>query len=483
MWDLEVHRLGGTHSCFVSEAARAHALAVGVHAARMTVIRNGVDTETFRPRTDARVGELVVGYAGRLSPEKNPALFVRVAARLRAQGSPARFVVIGDGPMRGELETLSDALAVRDAITFAGECRDMPARYRALDLLLLTSWHEGTPLALLEAMASGVPVVATDVGGVAEIIVAGSTGCLAPPGDEWRLTELASTLLQDRETLDRYGRAARQHTRAHFSIDEQVRRTSALLHEIARGAPRAKPHTASSHARTRPRRIGGGELSCREQGRTRIQVARPEMESGLFFDRVGARLQHARHVRKRVIAPFVLLGRHAIRGNPQLVFAQIRVVRGEHDAGIGGEPGKHELRNVELVEQEFERRAEERRMARLQDRAVAGLGCEELRHRRRRPAAPLAFRDDGGKVRFPATEVVVRIDDRHALGAHARAKPRRLRGGLHRMRRHVLRAVEIERVHEVDEEQCGPAPRVVVARSLRAWHATYDSKLRAARVS
>ena len=167
MWDLEVHRLGGTHSCFVSEAARAHALAVGVHAARMTVIRNGVDTETFRPRTDARVGELVVGYAGRLSPEKNPALFVRVAARLRAQGSPARFVVIGDGPMRGELETLSDALAVRDAITFAGECRDMPARYRALDLLLLTSWHEGTPLALLEAMASGVPVVATDVGGVA----------------------------------------------------------------------------------------------------------------------------------------------------------------------------------------------------------------------------------------------------------------------------------------------------------------------------
>ena len=244
MWDLEVHRLGGTHLCFVSEAARAHALAVGVQAARMTVIRNGVDTETFRPRTDACAErELVVGYVGRLSPEKNPALFVRVAARLRAQGAPARFVVIGDGPMRRELEALADALALRDAITFVGECRNMPARYRALDLLLLTSWHEGTPLALLEAMASGVPVVATDVGGVAELIVAGSTGCLAPAGDEVRLTELASTLLQDRETLDRYGRAAREHARTHFSIDEQVRRTSALLHEIARGAPRARSHT------------------------------------------------------------------------------------------------------------------------------------------------------------------------------------------------------------------------------------------------
>jgi glycosyltransferase involved in cell wall biosynthesis len=244
MWDLEVHRLGGTHLCFVSEAARAHALAVGVHAARMTVIRNGVDTETFRPRTDPRVErELVVGYVGRLSPEKNPALFVRVAARLRAHGAPARFVVIGDGPMRGELEALTDALAVRDTITFAGECRDMPARYRALDLLLLTSWHEGTPLALLEAMASGVPVVATDVGGVSELIVAGSTGCLAPPGDEVRLTELASALLRDRAALDRYGRAAREHVRTRFSIDEQVGLTSALLHEVARGAPRSRGHT------------------------------------------------------------------------------------------------------------------------------------------------------------------------------------------------------------------------------------------------
>jgi glycosyltransferase involved in cell wall biosynthesis len=241
MRDLEAHRLGGTHLCVVSEAARAHALAVGVQAARLTVIRNGVDTQTFRPRTDGRAGnEVVVGYVGRLSPEKNPALFVRVVARLRAQRVPARFVVIGDGPMRGELEALAEALAVRDVVAFAGECRDMPARYRALDLLLLTSWHEGTPLALLEAMASGIPVVATDVGGVAELIVAGSTGCLAPPGDEARLAELALTLLQDRATLDRYGRAARERARTHFSIDEQVRRTAALLHEVARVAPRAR---------------------------------------------------------------------------------------------------------------------------------------------------------------------------------------------------------------------------------------------------
>src|SRR4029079_8490390 len=128
------------------------------------------------------------------------------------------------------LEALADALAIRDAITFAGVCDDMPARYRGLDLLLLTSWHEGTPRAVLEARASGLPVAATDVAGVAELIVAGSTGCLAPPGDEVRLAELAYALLQDRATLGQLGRAARDRVRTPFSSDEPARQTASLWH-------------------------------------------------------------------------------------------------------------------------------------------------------------------------------------------------------------------------------------------------------------
>jgi glycosyltransferase involved in cell wall biosynthesis len=235
MWDLEVHKLANTHLCFVSEAGRAHALAVGVAPSRASVIRNGVDSERFAPRHGERVNASpAVGYVGRLSPEKNPALFVRVAARVRAQMPHVRFVVVGDGPLRGELETLADSLSIRASITFAGECTDMPARYRDLDLLMLTSWHEGTPLAVLEAMASGVPVIATDVGGVPELIVASSTGCLAPPGDEVRLAELAVELLAAPATLRRMGVDARAHARAHFAIDEQVRKTAALLHEVSR---------------------------------------------------------------------------------------------------------------------------------------------------------------------------------------------------------------------------------------------------------
>jgi glycosyltransferase involved in cell wall biosynthesis len=243
MRDLEVHRLADTHLCLVSEAARAHAVAVGVPPARMTVIRNGIDAEVFRPGIGPRDDDaLVVGYVGRLSPEKNPALFLRVAARLHAQSPRTRFVVIGDGPLRAELEALCESLSLCGALTFTGECDDMPARYRGLDLLLLTSSHEGTPLAVLEAMASGVPVVATDVGGVPELVACGITGFLAPPGDEARLAELAFSLLADAAMLRRCGRAARDHARTHFALDEQVRRTGALLHEVAYGAARARTH-------------------------------------------------------------------------------------------------------------------------------------------------------------------------------------------------------------------------------------------------
>jgi glycosyltransferase involved in cell wall biosynthesis len=244
MWDLEVHRLARTHLCVVSEAARAHALSVGVEAARLTLIRNGVDGVRFAPcSTRVRDGDRVVGYVGRLSPEKNPALFLRTAALVLARRPQTRFAVIGDGPMRAELEALAGELAIRHAVAFEGECEDMPERYRGLDLLLATSWHEGTPLAVLEAMASALPVVATDVGGVPELVVSGVTGWLAPPGDEGTLAERVVALLQSRDTMRRFGEAARVRATTSFSLDDQVRRTATLLHALAH-ADGARPTRA-----------------------------------------------------------------------------------------------------------------------------------------------------------------------------------------------------------------------------------------------
>ena len=238
MQDLEMHRLAGTHLCVVSDAARAHALAVGADRSRLTVIRNGVDTEAFAPALRRVTGDgkraPVVGYVGRLSPEKNPGLFLHVAALVRASAPDTRFVIIGDGPLREELERLARTFAIDAAVTFAGECDDMPPQYRALDVLLSTSWHEGTSLAILEAMASGVPVVATDVGGSPELVASGVTGWLTSSGEEVPMAERTLALLRDEPLRRRFGTAARARAVREFQLDDCVQRTAALLHDVAR---------------------------------------------------------------------------------------------------------------------------------------------------------------------------------------------------------------------------------------------------------
>ena len=244
MLDLEIHRLASTHLCVVSEAARAHALAVGAADSRLSVIRNGVDPGAFTPRPpDVRTRDresLIVGFVGRLSTEKNPELFLRTAALVHAQSPSTRFVVIGDGPLRSEMHALAKALRLTGVVTFTGEVREMSERYRALDVVLCTSWHEGTPLAILEAMASGLPVVATDVGGNPELVLSGVTGTLVGPGDEVAMAESTLALLTDPVLRQRFGLAARERVVTTFSLQDYVERTGKLLNEVAYSATRPR---------------------------------------------------------------------------------------------------------------------------------------------------------------------------------------------------------------------------------------------------
>jgi len=243
MMDLEAHRLGGTHLCMVSSAAHTHALAVGAAPERTHLIRNGIDPEAFAPRAPAcerrdAADAVTVGFVGRLSPEKNPGLFVRAAALVRKRHPRVRFVVVGEGPLRGEVEAEARALGLSRAIRFDGVRTDMAQVYRELDAVALCSWHEGTPLVVLEAMAAGLPVVATDVGGVAELIVAGSTGFLVPAGDDAALASRLGALVADRALRGAMGLAGRRHvTRAH-SLERQAALTAALLSRVAGAAPR-----------------------------------------------------------------------------------------------------------------------------------------------------------------------------------------------------------------------------------------------------
>lgn len=235
MRDLEAHRLAETHLCTVSEAARMHALAVGAAAERVHVIRNAIDATRFCPTVDRHnaATPLTVGYVARLSPEKHPLMFVAIAARVLAARPDARFIVAGDGPLRKTMVNAVRECGIAHRVDFRGVVSAMPELYRELDVMALTSWHEGTPLAILEAMASGVPVVATAVGGVPELVLHGLTGFLFSSGNGAAGAERILEIASDQALRTRMGVAARARVEAQFDWPAHVAAIGALWRELA----------------------------------------------------------------------------------------------------------------------------------------------------------------------------------------------------------------------------------------------------------
>jgi glycosyltransferase involved in cell wall biosynthesis len=132
----------------------------------------GAQQSSLREELGIGSDDLVVGIVGRLCEVKNHAMFLRAAAQLKSEGAGGgiHFVVVGDGPLRQQLESLASELGLSDSVTFAGFRRDALALYSDMDLVALTSVNEGTPLTLIEAMSCGRPVIATEVGGVVDIM-------------------------------------------------------------------------------------------------------------------------------------------------------------------------------------------------------------------------------------------------------------------------------------------------------------------------
>jgi len=174
----------------------------------------GLDLAPFAQVKRTPGGAPVVGIVGRLAPIKNHALFLETARRMIADGFPGRFMVVGDGELRGELE--KSAADLGDRITFTGWRRDLPEVYLQLSVVVNTSLNEGTPVALIEAMAAGVPVVATDVGGVSDVVRHSETGWLAPSGDAAALAESVKAALRAGEPI-----AARARTEALERFSQQ----------------------------------------------------------------------------------------------------------------------------------------------------------------------------------------------------------------------------------------------------------------------
>lgn len=234
----------------VAQAVKDHwGGAFAAAAGRTRVVHNGVDTERFRPLCDGRGrpanGPLVIGAACRLMPQKGLLTLIEaMPAVIASAGRPVRLAIAGEGPQCALLEERIVAFGLGRQVRLLGQQQDMPGFYRSLDLFALASECEGLPLTVLEAMATAVPVVATDVGGTGEAVRDGIDGRLVPLGDTEALSAALTELVTDDERRRSMGAGARLRCCRGFSLDAQIDRTAALYRELLGNLRRERPLAA-----------------------------------------------------------------------------------------------------------------------------------------------------------------------------------------------------------------------------------------------
>lgn len=226
----------------------------GFPAQKVHVIPNGIDTERFAPLPDThRLRESlgidpsapVVGIVAALRPEKNHRLFLRAAQTVHTKLPQTRFVIVGDGPERAGLEQEARERGLSDAVMFLGTRDDVPQVVATFDLFTLTSDNEANPVSILEAMALGKPVVATDVGSVAQSVREAVTGYLVPAGDHAALAQRWLELLYNPLEAHSLGAAGREHVVKYGSLGTMVRGYEQLLEQLY-DAKFPGPRTTSS---------------------------------------------------------------------------------------------------------------------------------------------------------------------------------------------------------------------------------------------
>jgi glycosyltransferase involved in cell wall biosynthesis len=247
---LEVERAlarGTDRLLGVSQATVDDLVQLGVAPAeRFSVVPIGLDLDRFlaldsdagarlraRTRSELAVGddEVLAISAGRLVPIKRVDVLLDAVAHARSLGAPVVVAIAGDGELRDELERTARDLGIEGATRFLGFRHDLDALVAAADIAALSSDNEGTPVALIEASAGGRPAVATDVGGVRDIVTP-DTGLLAPPGDAGALGSAIAALAGSPERRKLLGAAAREHVRERWSAARLVRDIERLYDEL-----------------------------------------------------------------------------------------------------------------------------------------------------------------------------------------------------------------------------------------------------------
>jgi len=202
-----------------------------VNPKQVCLIPNGVDSSLFAPVSSVAAADPpVVAYVGRLAPEKSIDLLIQATSQLDLS---AQLLLIGDGPLRADLEQQAATLGVTATFLGVVDHEELPGHLRRCSLFALPSPMEGQPKALMEAMASGLPCIASDCPGNRSLIRDGHNGLLFPPRDAGRLMQCIRRVLSDRELALRLGREARRTMLEEYDIKALVQREIALLQSVA----------------------------------------------------------------------------------------------------------------------------------------------------------------------------------------------------------------------------------------------------------
>jgi len=304
------------------ELGLAHVHGIGPRDRRHW-IGNGIDVRRFAPVRRRARGIVTITCVARLEPVKNHGMLFAAAALLRSRGTPFRLQLVGEGPLRAACEARCAELGLQGMIEFLGRREDMESVLAATDIATLVSLREGIPRAVLEAMASGLPVVATDVPGTREAVRHGETGLLVPPDDAAALADALGFLI-DRPRARRWlGRRGRARAVAEFderTVIDALERT--YREALGDRVPRARPAPLRTRAR------GGPEVPASAPSGGAVTVGRN------FSFRLGSQLGSA----LINVAGLALLGRGlsaAGYGTYAFYYSLIPILSSASDAGAG----------------------------------------------------------------------------------------------------------------------------------------------------
>lgn len=214
---------------------------IGFPPEKLVVIPNGIDLEIYtslpsqaqaRARYNLPEKDILIGAVGRPRPVKGYAVLLKAFFQISEVHPQAHLVFVGEGPDKMQLAKQAAQAGLAESVTFLGDQENIPGLLPALDILAMPSLHEGLGIVALEAMAAGLPVVGTRVGGIPEAVIDGVTGYLVPPSDASALSEALLRLIEDQILRQQLGEAGRKYVYEHFSEGDVRKKTEDLFAEL-----------------------------------------------------------------------------------------------------------------------------------------------------------------------------------------------------------------------------------------------------------